>query len=290
MRAGGIFGGNALSGAGLGIDPPFPDVYGCNTDNQCQSGWCNTAIPAGNAAGQCQTRGKVNPGIGGEGKSGAYCSDDDNCAFGLKCNMSSKMCESASDPGNACYRANQMGFQDGQAALPKNIQAAAQAAAQAGISATPDTLMKLAVCYADGYVKGSAQAAKDTRPCTHVGQIQKVQRLIGTSPTGRWTAADQAALQRSGKSFQALAPGCIGSMPSATIPSKTPPKVTTPGTTTGTPPPPEDKLSTASMLGNKWALIGLALLAVGGVALATSKGKKDKKGQSSVKTNRRRCR
>jgi hypothetical protein len=191
MRAGGIFGvGSALGTIGggvfvskpvgcaglgsLGISPPFPDVYGCDEDSQCQSGWCNTSIPVDGANGQCQTRGKVNPGVGGEGKAGSVCSDDDNCSFGLRCNKTSKMCESATDPGNVCYIAEQMGFQDGLAGLSPNASAPAKAIASAGVTSSSTLLAKASSCYTSGYAGGAAQAKLDNRPCSHVGQVRSV--------------------------------------------------------------------------------------------------------------------
>jgi hypothetical protein len=287
MRAGGIFGGKASVGCAglgsLGISPPFPDVYGCNEDSQCQSGWCNTSIPVQGANGQCQTRGKVNPGVGGDGKAGSVCSSDDNCTFGLTCNMSSKMCESASDPGNVCYIADQMGFQDGLAGLGVNGGAASQAIAKSGGTSSSTLVAKAASCYAAGYARGKAQAKLDTRPCLHVGQIQQVQRAIGTSPTGTWSKTDAAALARTGKSFKSFAPNCTGAVPAValpaqvtpTYPEKVPPAQ--PGTGTGT---------QQSLMSNPLVWAGVLAAGIGGVILLT--GKKKGKGSSKVKANRRR--
>jgi hypothetical protein len=164
MKAGGIFGGNALSGAGLGIDPPFPDTYGCNTDDQCQSNWCNTAVRAGNAAGQCQTKGLIQPGVGGQGGPGNYCRSDDNCKVGLTCNTKSEMCESPSDPGNKVYTAQQLGQQHGMRGIEpwsrdKLIYAVA---AKEGVSKVSQSLgNQIWAAYESAYKAGYTQAASE---------------------------------------------------------------------------------------------------------------------------------
>jgi hypothetical protein len=148
MRAGGIFGGDSLGA--LGIDPPFPDAYGCDENAQCQSGWCNTAIQVPGAKGQCQTKGKIVAGIGGKGESGSHCSSDDNCAFGFSCNPEKSMCESTLDPGNVCYVAHQIGQQDADVGTSRKPPTA-EIAEKAGVKVTSDVTGKAEGCYRAGY-------------------------------------------------------------------------------------------------------------------------------------------
>ena len=290
---GGIFDGpNALGTLGLGIDPPFPDVYGCNSNDQCQSGWCNTAIPAGNAAGQCQTKGKVNPSIGGGGEGGAYCSSTTACAPGLTCNEAKKMCESPSDPGNGCYIATQMGFQAGQAGLSNGATAAALSAAlQAGAFPSPAILSALTSCYNDGYAQGTKQAAEN--PCNTTANIKKVQSGLGRPATGTWTTDDANALAKSGKPFRTWAPMCTGTLP-------TPVKTSTPAVKPPVPPPvivpvqppitPVTPMpggtTEMGLLSNPLALLAIGAVVIGGIVIIAAKkkgkGKGGKKGGKSA--------
>ncbi len=286
---GGIFDGpNALGTLGLGIDPPFPDVYGCNTNDQCQSGWCNTAIPAGNAAGQCQTKGKVNPSIGGGGEGGAYCSSTTACAPGLTCNEAKKMCESPSDPGNGCYIATQMGFQAGQAGLSNGATAASlSAAVQAGVFPSPAVLSALTSCYNDGYAQGKKQASEN--PCNTTANIKKVQSGLGRPATGTWTTDDANALAKSGKPFRTWAPMCTGTLP-------TPVKTSTPAVKPPVPPPvivpvqPPVKITPMpggttemGLLSNPLALLAIGAVVIGGIVIIAAKKKGKSKGKGGKK-------
>ncbi|MFH0983456.1 MAG: hypothetical protein V2A79_18210, partial [Planctomycetota bacterium] len=51
--------------------------------------------------------------------------------------------------------------------------------------------------------------------CNSGAVIMAVQGKIGTAVDGKWGPNSQAALTKSGQSFQALAPGCTGAAPSA---------------------------------------------------------------------------
>ena len=75
------------------VAPPgqkLPNNYGCYTGADCSSNFCNTAVPVAGMKGQCQTKGQVNPTIGGGSVPGAYCNDQLPCTDPLWCDSTNK--------------------------------------------------------------------------------------------------------------------------------------------------------------------------------------------------------
>ena len=309
MRAGGIFGSKptpglgifltdssgrfmhaAAAGLGADVEPPYPDTYSCNSDSECRSGFCNTGVKLAWAAGQCQTRGQVNPGVADAKERatgtepGDFCSSKDDCSGLLTCDTGQRMCVSALDPKNGCYRAGQMGFQDGLAGAPNRAQAvAASLTASLGMSAASTS--QLVECYNREYASAKAQVASYARPCTDRSEIMRVQRALGVAATGTWDVVSADALRESGRSFTDYAKGCTGAAPKpstkpaggggTTTPTTKP---TTKPTTTGS----GDEAPPAKKA-NIGLLLGVGLLGIGAIMLLTDKKKKDKAGKKASK-------
>jgi len=74
--------------------------------------------------------------------------------------------------------------------------------------------------------------------CSSTAVIQKVQKAIGVAADGKWGPISQAALNKTGKTFEYFAGQCTGAVPFATVPSVPGKPVMVPGKPTSAGPAP----------------------------------------------------